>query len=119
MVVSGSWSWDEFHQAVQAVRHSMTDSQEPMILVADFLETKGLPLGSGAITNAASASRAMPSSWMGTVIITQNSFIRTLVTIFQQTFRGGMGAKFHTATSPEQAEQLVARLLSNPEKVHP
>jgi hypothetical protein len=112
VTVSGSWNWDEFHHAVQRVRQIMTDSHEPMILVADFLQTKGLPLGSGAVSNAASASKGMPPTWVGTVIITQNSFIRTLVSIFQQTFRSGMGAKFHTVTSPEQAEQLVERLLS-------
>jgi hypothetical protein len=76
-------------------------------LVADFTESGSLPLG-GAVSQARTVTQYYPSNWGLLIIVSGNTFIKTLVNVFARTYARGAGAHTQAASTMADAYKLVA-----------
>jgi hypothetical protein len=96
------WNWDDFHAAFQQeVLMEKEFAGERYDIIADFLDSKGLPGGSG-IANVAATFRNMPAKRRYTIAVSEERFISTLVSVYHRIYPS---AKAHSmaATSIEEA----------------
>lgn len=107
------WTWSDFYQANMQVAEMMKSVTQQVHVIADYTEAPSIPLG-GAITHARNVVKAYPANWGLLLIVTPNTLVVRLVSIFRRTFTRDMGAKTFSAATLEDAYKIIER-QSNPE----
>jgi hypothetical protein len=105
----GKWSWEEWYKSNQKVAIEIAEQSHGVYYIGNFLKSDTLPSGS-PLSYAASMFKVFPNNWMGTIVVSDNRLIETLVRIFAKAFPALSQSKLHTAHSIEEALELVAKL---------
>jgi hypothetical protein len=103
-----SWSWDEYVRVVTTQLSDVNLKKRPRYdVIADFLQSKSLPSGSG-ITHVAAMFRIAPSNLGITVVVTDSSLIRMMVNIFVKIYPQRTMIFLAVAT-PEEAYEHIRK----------
>jgi hypothetical protein len=104
----GRWSWEEHFQAVKKAREFGDSVEHRVDVIVDALRSENPPLGP-ALSNITTGLRIQRSPNLGVlVIITQNPFVRGLLTIAPKVYPG-MADSLALATSIEEAHALIEK----------
>lgn len=106
----GAWTWQQFiHACIDDDGNAglMRSVTHTVHIVADFTRSGPIPFG-GAMSQARSVMRYYPDNWGTLIVVTQNTFIRSLVSAYHRAYMKGVGAKTFSATTVEDARVQIA-----------
>lgn len=108
VTLADDWRWEELYTINAEIARMIHDSQHPVYILIDYTNTNTVPLG-GVITHTRNILSAYPETWVLTIFVTQNMLVQRLMTIFQTTFRAGLGKKVRLASSLGEAHRIITR----------
>ncbi|MBC7812804.1 MAG: hypothetical protein H7175_16735 [Burkholderiales bacterium] len=107
MTYEGRWDWEEHFQAVKKAREFGDGVEHRVDIIVDALRSENPPLGP-ALSNITSGIRLQRSPNLGIlVLVTQNPFVRALMTIAPKVYPG-MADTLVLAKTVEEAHTLIA-----------
>ena len=107
-IFEGKWTWREFLAATTIETNNRIRSVEHMVhVISDFRESDSLPFGGSALSYAKEALADFPENGGLVLIVSESYFLRSLVLIFRNVFRGKMGNRTHTVKTMEEAYALI------------
>ena len=117
----GKWTWKEFLEVAEQDTNSRIRSVEHTVhVISDFRGTDGLPLGGSALSYAKEALADFPENGGLVLIVSESYFLKSLVMIFRNVFRGRIGNRTHSVKTMEEAYALIeAQWKISPSPNHP
>jgi hypothetical protein len=103
---SGRWQWEEFFAASQQTNTMMRSVSYRVDFIAN-MKNGYIPPKGALFTFAKNAFSILPANW-GIVVIIVNPFVGQLALVFKK-FDKNLGEKLYTATSMEQAREIIAQ----------
>jgi hypothetical protein len=105
----GQWTWPEYEAAVTQALELAKDAGPSLYVIADFSQSSLLP--DRALHNFRSSmnrgDRVIPFEI--TVLIMKSEFMARMFDVFGKLYgRGELGAKLKTASSVDEARQIIA-----------
>lgn len=99
---SGDWTWHDFIECIKGASEQIRTVDHPVVAIADYTESKTLPMSGASLKIARDVMNNAPENWMGVVIISENRLIRAMVSLFQSANRT-FGDKVYLETTLEDA----------------
>ncbi len=104
----GTWTWDDYHQALDEIVNMFKTVQHRVDLVIDRAPGSAMPKGS-SMPHFQRAMRIMPHNVGLLVMVTSNAFARTIVAIFTKVYPNKDNAKLLMVGSLIEARARIAR----------
>ncbi|HVU11092.1 MAG TPA: hypothetical protein VHD90_07425 [Phototrophicaceae bacterium] len=106
MTMHDGWTWEALYQVNPVIIAMMSSTDETVHLLIDYMHTRTVPMG-GVIMHARNILTAYPPNCDLLIIVTRNMLVQRLASIFQSTFRGGVGSRVYSVTSYADADRLI------------
>src|SRR5262249_26247560 len=103
----GSWTWEEFHQALQEIVEMVKTVDHRVDLVHNHKPDSRRPQGSG-MPHFQRAIRIMPPNVELNIFVNTNAFGRAIVSIFTRVY-STQGSRFVMVGSLEEAYALIQK----------
>jgi hypothetical protein len=103
------WQWEEFFAVADQTSRLVQSVSHRVDILADFLNSGPLPVGP-AIMNVRLALRSLPENWGSLVIVTNNGFIRMMLTMFNSYLASSLGNKTYVVSTFVEAYDLIASM---------
>lgn len=100
----GTWTWQEYHAAVQQVADLLANVAQPVAIIANFTESGPLP--NDSIRNVRRALDNSPDNWSEVIVVGGGMFIRMMVSTFGRLYPA-MGGRIHAVATLEAARAHV------------
>ncbi|MEP7291173.1 MAG: hypothetical protein ABI835_05290 [Chloroflexota bacterium] len=101
------WTWEGYYAVNNDVADMMRSVDHPVYFMLDHTRTSVVPVG--VFMHARNLFGAYPANCSLIVIVTPNIFVQRLVSIFQSTYKSGLGRRVKPAKSVEDAYQTIAK----------
>lgn len=108
LTLTDDWRWEEFYEANTSILKLIRQSSRTIYILVDYTHANTVPMG-GVITHTRNILSAYPENWALMIFVTQNLLVQRLMTIFQTTFRTGLGKKVRLASSFNDAYNTIAK----------
>ena len=104
----GSWTWDLYHETLEDIMNQFRVVQHRVDLVIDRAPGATMPKGS-SMPHFQRAMRIMPPNVGLVVLVTSNTFARTIVSIFSKVYPNADNTKLVMVGSLAEARTRIAR----------
>ena len=104
----GSWTWDTYHETLDGIVNQFKTVQHRVDLVIDRSPGSTMPKGS-SMPHFQRAMRIMPPNVGLVVLVTTNTFARTIVSIFSKVYPNKDNTKLVMVGSLNEAHNRIAR----------
>ncbi len=103
---SGTWTWDEYHQALDQIANEFKATQSRVDLVIMSEPGAIVPKGS-SMPHYQRAMRIMPDNLGLLMMVTTNTFARTIVSIFTKVYPNKDNVKMMMVASLNEAKTRI------------
>lgn len=109
----GHWTWDEFHNAVEATNALMSSVDYDVVLIHNTLQGSSLPKGN-ILAQGTTAITGFKDNLLLIIVVASSTLIRTFVNIATSLNPGGRGNIIKTVATLEAALDIAEHTLANP-----